>query len=1005
MLDLCSLDNLDTTLREYQVKSKAEIYKAWENSSSVLFQMPTGTGKTRLFASIIKDLQRISSLEKKRIGVLVLAHREELIEQIDQTLSLKYGIAHGIIKAGYEENDRFPVQVASVQSLNRRLEHWTKKSFDYIIIDEAHHATASTYKTICKSFPHAYILGVTATPCRLGGDSLRLLFGTLILSQSVSKFIDDGYLSDYKYYSIKPESNIQRELDNISDFSIEGDYSDRAMMKICDTPKIRAGILEAYIKYADGKKGIIYTINQQHNLNICEDFRQKGYKIKAIDSKTKTSERKQIVADFKAGKIDIICNVNIFSEGFDCPDIEFILLARPTCSLSLYLQQVGRGLRPHENKSEAIIIDNVGSYNKFGLPSANRKWRYHFEGYGQRVTKSTERATGVGGRREQNLEEGDEELMLIYKGKENSLLVDDDISMLKALTETSSPFPLGGLSLLNRLEEHEFSDALYELFPIYNRWSEQEWIDHVTDESWQIECEQENAIRDNIEARHKFKLNNKEGLALCKWGKLNDCISQIREHKLKLDDVINILLYPTYDKIGVPDIHDMAISIKNGKKGVIDGESMSTYVPFEYDDILLCYYKSYIGIRNGKYYFIGKGENLTPSPYDYIGYSHFGSHEYGKLIMCKNAGSLKIFEYEISDRKLRELNKASIHFKQHKKIKNDLIICDINEFEMGFCDHASRLISPFVFQSFFRCNTPFGKAYCIVNEHHFIYLDESLRIIELFNRESDEATKWLTHNDITGGIRSSHIRSKKNTSKPIPKEKSETPSINGVHQAENGKYGIFQKGKCIIEPNLDSIRPSKHGYYITQRDNLWGIISPDYKVIFEPQFESLEWNGNLSEMTACKGGKYGVIRFDKQNAAHTLIPFEYSKIVFANKNANEPYLVTYEDQDYYFNRSREGLILFFDNLHLIVKERKQTSLYKRRVRFLSCRDIKHISGNLFLYMNNDSHFGLISTKHNIKSPFITASNYIKIDIAENKQSALLYKENKRPRIFNLEEYI
>ena len=486
MIDLSSLDNLDTSLREYQNKSKSEIYKAWNNSSSVLFQMPTGTGKTRLFVSIIKDIQRVSSVQKKRIGVLVLAHREELIEQIDQTLSLKYGIAHGIIKAGYEEDDRFPVQVASVQSLNRRLEHWKKKSFDYIIIDEAHHAIASTYQTICKAFPKANILGVTATPCRLGGDSLRSIFGTLVLSQSVSKFINEGYLSDYKYYSIKPESSIQRDLDNISEFSIEGDYSDRAMMKICDTPKIRAGILDAYIKYANGKKGIIYTINQKHNQNICEDFQQKGYKIKSIDSKTKASERKQIVSDFKAGKVDIICNVNIFSEGFDCPDIEFILLARPTCSLSLYLQQVGRGLRPHENKTEAIIIDNVGSYNKFGLPSANRKWRYHFEGYGQKVTKSTHRIAIVGSRKQQNLEEGDEDLMLIYEGMEKSLSIDEDIKLINALIETSSPYPLGGLSLINKHEDYEHSEELNELFPIYCKWSEQEWIDHITDESWHL---------------------------------------------------------------------------------------------------------------------------------------------------------------------------------------------------------------------------------------------------------------------------------------------------------------------------------------------------------------------------------------------------------------------------------------------------------------------------------------------------------------------------------------
>lgn len=1003
MINLSSLDNLDTSLREYQNKSKSEIYKAWNNSSSVLFQMPTGTGKTRLFVSIIKDIQRVSSVQKKRIGVLVLAHREELIEQIDQTLSLKYGIAHGIIKAGYEEDDRFPVQVASVQSLNRRLEHWKKKSFDYIIIDEAHHAIASTYQTICKAFSKANILGVTATPCRLGGDSLRSIFGTLILSQSVSKFINEGYLSDYKYYSIKPESSIQRDLDNISEFSIEGDYSDRAMMKICDTPKIRAGILDAYIKYANGKKGIIYTINQKHNQNICEDFQQKGYKIKSIDSKTKASERKQIVSDFKAGKVDIICNVNIFSEGFDCPDIEFILLARPTCSLSLYLQQVGRGLRPHENKTEAIIIDNVGSYNKFGLPSANRKWRYHFEGYGQKVTKSTHRISIGGSRKKQNLEEGDEDLMLIYEGMEKSLSIDEDIKLINALIETSSPYPLGGLSLINKHDDYEHSEELNELFPIYCKWSEQEWIDHITDESWQIEGIQEDAIRENIESRHKFKLNGKEGIASCQWGKLHNSISSIKEHKIRLDEVIDILLYPVYDKIGVPDIHDMAICIKNGKKGVIDGGSMSTYVPFEYDDLFPCYYKSYIGIRDNKVSFIGKGENLTSSPCDYIGYTHFSS-DYGKLVLCKNGNSLKIFEYEISDRKLKELDQSNVSFKLHKKIQNDIIICDINDFEMGFCDHSSRLISPFVFQSFFRCNTPFGKAYCIINEHHFLYLDEHLNIIQVFRCDSEEATKWLTHNDIGGGIRSQHFRQNKRKSEQKSKEKPEVSSLNGINQADNGKYGICKNGKYIIDPTYDSISHSKNGYFLTQRENLYGLISPDYKVIFNPKFDSIHWNGNTNEVTVSMNGYFGVNRITKINTVQTVIPVEYSKIVFNPGLPSTPYTITDNDQEFYYHKKHQGIITYKDDAHFIIKDQKQMTLYKGKVKYISTKWIKHIKGHLFTYMNDENLYGLITTKSNT-SPFIRSCSYRKIEISEDKTSALLYKGDKRPRIFNLKEYI
>ena len=151
-------------------------------------------------------------------------------------------------------------------------------------------------------------------------------------------------------------------------------------MDVMDRDGIRADILDAYQRYAGGKKAIVYTISRAHNIHLAEKFKSAGIVSAAIDSETPKEKRDEIVGKFRRGNIQVLFNVNIFSEGFDCPDVEVIQLARPTKSLSMYLQQVGRGLRPAEGKERLLILDNVGLYNKFGFPSARRKWRYHFEG-------------------------------------------------------------------------------------------------------------------------------------------------------------------------------------------------------------------------------------------------------------------------------------------------------------------------------------------------------------------------------------------------------------------------------------------------------------------------------------------------------------------------------------------------------------------------------------------------------------------------------------------------
>jgi len=409
----------DSKLRPYQLETKRNIYHSFKDDRSVLLQMPTGTGKTHLFVSILSDLRRYIFREettvRKPIRSLVLVHHEELLDQVNNTLDRQYGLGCGIIHSGERMHKEKLIQIASVQTMSRRLDVLKDLAFDFIIVDEAHHVPAKSYMNILNAYPNAFVLGVTATPFRLKeGEGFSEIFNKLIVSQSVNEFIRAGYLAKYKYYSVASYSHIQQMIDSIRKFNIAGDYDESELMNVCNTDGIRAQIVDTYEKYAKGKKGIVYTINQLHNIRLCENFKARGYNVAAIDSKTPAEERRRIVDDFRKGKIDIIFNVNIFSEGFDCPDIEFIQLARPTKSLAMYLQQVGRGLRIAQNKAECIFLDNVGSYNKFGFPSTPHNWKLYFEGGSVEEENHSKRKFNIDGKSDsRSLAEGYEKVHLI----------------------------------------------------------------------------------------------------------------------------------------------------------------------------------------------------------------------------------------------------------------------------------------------------------------------------------------------------------------------------------------------------------------------------------------------------------------------------------------------------------------------------------------------------------------------------------------------------------------
>jgi superfamily II DNA or RNA helicase len=444
----------DSSLRPYQLKAKKDIFESWDEVDSVMFQMPTGTGKTRLFSSIISDISKFNEQHDKSGKILIIAHRTELIDQIDENLS-KYKVPHNIIAGGRKKDYTLPVIIASIYTIIHPCNVDVAEELDvqFVIIDEAHHSLSDSYQKLWGMYPKAKKLGVTATPWRMDHRSFESLFDKLIVSMPVKDFIKQGYLSPYKYYSIKNNSFIQRVIDSI-EVNSSGEYNELSMEKKMDIGYIRAQLLDSYQAHAKGKKGIIYAINIEHAQHICEKYKEAGYNAVSIDSNTKAAERKELIDRFRKGEINIIVNVDIFSEGFDCPDIEFIQLARPTRSLVKYLQQVGRGLRPTENKERCIILDNVGVYSRFGLPDVKRLWEHHFRGH-KVMVKTPKLSSSLNGRYYGvNITEGTEDMELIQDTYEEvEYIAEAQVEKGTKQQEKFNPMPM--------LEAHNYIDENY----------------------------------------------------------------------------------------------------------------------------------------------------------------------------------------------------------------------------------------------------------------------------------------------------------------------------------------------------------------------------------------------------------------------------------------------------------------------------------------------------------------------------------------------------------------
>ena len=357
-------------LFDYQEDMKERIEKALRLHRSVMAQMPTGTGKTYLLTAVIDSFVNNNPMTK----VWIVAHRRELVSQIDETVRKFHSYS-----ASNTSSLLSSVKAMSIQWLMR---HYDKIEEEpgMIVIDEAHHALAKTYKEMWERFPKANFLGLTATPCRLNGKGFTDLFDVLVQSWAVPEFISKGRLATYDFVSIKSEGVTQRLIDSLQKRGADGDYQNKEMDRLLNKKPSIERLYRSLEEYAKDRKGIVYAINISHAQKITKLYQEHGVKAIAIDSKTPTTERQQDIEAFKKGDIQVLVNVDIFSEGFDCPDVEFVQLARPTLSLAKYLQMVGRGLRVAKGKKNCVIIDNVGLYRVFGLPSQVWNWNAMFEG-------------------------------------------------------------------------------------------------------------------------------------------------------------------------------------------------------------------------------------------------------------------------------------------------------------------------------------------------------------------------------------------------------------------------------------------------------------------------------------------------------------------------------------------------------------------------------------------------------------------------------------------------
>lgn len=347
-------------LRSYQQSAVEELRSVYARGPrSVLFCLPTGGGKTIVFSWIVR------SATERGSQVLVLVHRAELIRQTSRALE-SLGIDHGVIKAGVREREA-QVQVASVQTLSRRLSRFDLEAFDLVIVDEAHHVAAGSWSKVVSHFAKAKVLGVTATPCRLDGRGLSGHFEEMVLGPGPEELTELGHLARARVFAppigFDPKGVRRRA----------GDYAPEDAARKLTTRRAMGDCVEHYQRLLEGQTAIAFCCTVAHAEAVAAAFNDAGIASASIDGSMREEERERLLERLGAGELKVLTSCQLIGEGIDVPSVTGCILLRPTQSLSLFLQMVGRCLRPAGDKV-AIVLDHVGNYERHGHHLEEREW-------------------------------------------------------------------------------------------------------------------------------------------------------------------------------------------------------------------------------------------------------------------------------------------------------------------------------------------------------------------------------------------------------------------------------------------------------------------------------------------------------------------------------------------------------------------------------------------------------------------------------------------------------
>jgi DNA repair protein RadD len=367
--------------RPYQTDAIARIYAEISGGRRhICLVAPTGSGKTVIAASIINDA--VARGEK----VVFVVHRRELTEQTSQKLH-DVGVDHGIVQHGFAARPGAAVQVASIQTLTARAVRTRKIDLpeaDWLFVDEAHHARARTYERLIAAYPKAVLIGLTATPCRGDGRGLGNVFDVLVECPSVAELTREKFLVPARIYAPSRP--------NLKGVRVQrGDYVEAELAQRVNTAKLVGDIISHWHRLGEGRRTVAFTVNVAHSVDIRDEFRRSGVLAEHLDGSTPLEERKRILAALAAGTIDIVCNCAVLTEGWDRPEASCLILARPTKSLGLYRQMIGRVLRPSDGKTDALILDHSGAVFVHGFPDDEICWTLHED---RRAENKTHNARG-----------------------------------------------------------------------------------------------------------------------------------------------------------------------------------------------------------------------------------------------------------------------------------------------------------------------------------------------------------------------------------------------------------------------------------------------------------------------------------------------------------------------------------------------------------------------------------------------------------------------------------